>query len=37
VPAIDARVEALLDEAVEFALASPEPSVEAFLAEIAAA
>ncbi|MFI5254183.1 MAG: thiamine pyrophosphate-dependent dehydrogenase E1 component subunit alpha [Candidatus Limnocylindrales bacterium] len=37
VPAIDARVEALLDEAVEFALASPQPSVEAFLLEISAA
>jgi acetoin:2,6-dichlorophenolindophenol oxidoreductase subunit alpha len=31
---IDARVEALMDEAVEFAESSPEPSVEAFLAEV---
>jgi pyruvate dehydrogenase E1 component alpha subunit len=37
VPEIDARVEALLEEAVEFALASPEPSVEEFLAEVATA
>jgi pyruvate dehydrogenase E1 component alpha subunit len=33
---IDRRVDALLETAVEFAAASPEPSVEAFLAEIAA-
>ena len=33
---IDARVERLLEEAVEFATDSPDPSVEAFLAEIAA-
>ena len=32
---IDARVERLLDDAVEFATNSPEPSVEAFLAEVA--
>jgi pyruvate dehydrogenase E1 component alpha subunit len=32
--AIEARVEQLIDEAVEFAQASPEPSVEAFLAEM---
>ena len=31
---IDARVEAAMDEAIEFADASPEPSVEAFLAEV---
>ena len=34
VDAIDERVEALLEEAVEFATASPNPSVDAFLAEI---
>jgi TPP-dependent pyruvate/acetoin dehydrogenase alpha subunit len=34
---IDARVEAMLDEAVQFALESPEPSVDDFLAEIATA
>jgi TPP-dependent pyruvate/acetoin dehydrogenase alpha subunit len=34
VGAVEARVERLIDEAVEFAQASPEPSVEAFLAEI---
>jgi pyruvate dehydrogenase E1 component alpha subunit len=32
---IDAEVERQIDEAVEFAEASPEPSVEAFLAEVA--
>ncbi len=31
---IDERVERLLEEAVEYATASPDPSVEAFLAEI---
>jgi acetoin:2,6-dichlorophenolindophenol oxidoreductase subunit alpha len=31
---IDARVEALMDEAIAFAESSPEPSVEAFLAEV---
>jgi pyruvate dehydrogenase E1 component alpha subunit len=36
VPAIDARVEALLEAAVQFAIDSPEPSVEGFLAEIPA-
>lgn len=35
--AIDARVEALMDEAVEFAEDSPQPDVDEFLAEIAAA
>jgi TPP-dependent pyruvate/acetoin dehydrogenase alpha subunit len=34
---IDERVEGLLEEAVEFATASPNPSVEAFLAEVAGA
>lgn len=34
---IDARIETLLDEAVDFATASPEPSVDEFLAEIGAA
>ena len=34
IEAIDARVERRIDEAVEFAQASPEPSVEAFLAEV---
>jgi len=33
---IDARVEQLLEEAVEFATASPEPSVEELLAEVTA-
>ena len=32
---IDERVEALIDEAVEYATASPNPSVEEFLAEVA--
>ena len=36
VDAIDARVEALMDEAVEFATESPNPSIDAFRAEIAA-
>jgi pyruvate dehydrogenase E1 component alpha subunit len=36
VDVIDARVEAVLDEAVEFATESPEPSVTQLLAEIAA-
>ena len=36
VDAIDARVEALMDEAVEFATDSPNPSIDAFRAEIAA-
>ncbi|HLY14053.1 MAG TPA: thiamine pyrophosphate-dependent enzyme, partial [Candidatus Limnocylindrales bacterium] len=36
VDAIDARVEALLDEAVDFATESPNPSIDAFRAEIAA-
>ena len=36
VAAVDERVERLMDEAVEFATASPNPSVEAFLAEVAA-
>lgn len=35
VAAIDERVERLLDEAVGFAEASPSPSVDAFLAEVA--
>jgi pyruvate dehydrogenase E1 component alpha subunit len=34
IAAIDERVEHLLDEAVEFATDSPNPSVEAFLAEV---
>jgi 2-oxoisovalerate dehydrogenase E1 component len=34
IAAIDARVETLIDEAVEFAVDSPEPSVDAFLASI---
>jgi acetoin:2,6-dichlorophenolindophenol oxidoreductase subunit alpha len=34
VGAIEAQVEQLIDEAVEFAQASPEPSVEDFLAEV---
>ncbi len=36
ISAIDGRVEALIDAAVTFAEDSPEPSVEAFLAEVAA-
>ncbi len=36
VTAIDDRVEQLIEEAVEFATVSPDPSVEAFLAEVAA-
>jgi len=32
---VEERVEQLLDEAVEFATASPDPSVEAYLAELA--
>jgi acetoin:2,6-dichlorophenolindophenol oxidoreductase subunit alpha len=36
IEAIDARVAAALDEAVVFAEASPQPSVEEFLAEVAA-
>ena len=35
VAAIDERVEQVLEAAVEFATASPNPSVEAFLAEVA--
>jgi len=35
VAAIDARVEGLMEEAVEFATTSPEPSLEEFLAEVA--
>jgi pyruvate dehydrogenase E1 component alpha subunit len=35
VEAIDERVERLIDEAIEFADASPQPSVEEFLAEVA--
>jgi TPP-dependent pyruvate/acetoin dehydrogenase alpha subunit len=35
IAAIDAEVERRIDEAVAFAEASPEPSVEAFLAEVA--
>jgi pyruvate dehydrogenase E1 component alpha subunit len=35
VAAIDARVERLLEEAVDFAVNSPEPSVADFLAEVA--
>ena len=34
IEAVDARVEARIDEAVDFAQASPEPSVAAFLAEV---
>jgi TPP-dependent pyruvate/acetoin dehydrogenase alpha subunit len=37
IAAIDARVEAIMDEAVEFAEASPQPDVEEFLAEVAVA
>ena len=36
VGAVDERVEALMEEAVEFATSSPEPSVSAFLAEVGA-
>jgi pyruvate dehydrogenase E1 component alpha subunit len=36
IAAIDERVEALIEEAVEFATESPEPSLDAFLAEVAA-
>ncbi len=36
IAAIDDRVEALIEEAVRFATESPEPSLEAFLAEVAA-
>ena len=36
VAAIDARVEVLMDEAVDFATTSPDPSVAEFLAEVAA-
>jgi len=36
VDAIDERVEQVLEEAVQFATDSPSPSVEEFLAEIAA-
>jgi pyruvate dehydrogenase E1 component alpha subunit len=36
IDAIDARVEELMEAAVEFATASPNPSVEDFLAEVAA-
>jgi pyruvate dehydrogenase E1 component alpha subunit len=35
IAAVDQRVEQLMDEAVEFAAASPNPSVEEFLAEVA--
>jgi pyruvate dehydrogenase E1 component alpha subunit len=35
IAAVDERVEQLMDEAVEFAVASPNPSVEEFLAEVA--
>ncbi len=35
VAAIDERVERVIDEAIEFAAASPQPSVEDFLAEVA--
>jgi acetoin:2,6-dichlorophenolindophenol oxidoreductase subunit alpha len=35
VAAVDEAVEAVMDAAVEFATASPDPSVEAFLAEVA--
>jgi len=34
---VDERVEQLLEEAVEFATTSPDPSVEAYLAEVASA
>lgn len=33
---VDQRVEALIDEAIEFAEASPQPSIEAFVAEVGA-
>jgi acetoin:2,6-dichlorophenolindophenol oxidoreductase subunit alpha len=36
IAAIDERVEGLMDEAVEFATASPEPSLDEYLAEVAA-
>jgi pyruvate dehydrogenase E1 component alpha subunit len=36
VAAIEARVEGLMDEAVDFATASPEPSLDEYLAEVAA-
>ena len=35
IKAVDVRVEQLMEEAVEFATASENPSVEAFLAEVA--
>jgi pyruvate dehydrogenase E1 component alpha subunit len=35
VAAIEARVEAVMDEAVEFAMTSPDPSVAQFVAEVA--
>jgi TPP-dependent pyruvate/acetoin dehydrogenase alpha subunit len=35
IAAVDERVERLMDEAVEFATASPNPSVDEFLAEVA--
>jgi TPP-dependent pyruvate/acetoin dehydrogenase alpha subunit len=34
---VDERVEQLLEEAVEFATSSPDPSVEDYLAEVASA
>jgi pyruvate dehydrogenase E1 component alpha subunit len=36
IAAIDRHVEAVMDEAVEFAEASPQPDIEAYLAEVAA-
>ena len=36
IDAIDEKVEQLMEAAVEFATASPNPSVEDFLAEVAA-
>jgi pyruvate dehydrogenase E1 component alpha subunit len=36
IAAVDERVEQVMEEAVEFATASPNPSVEEFLAEVAA-
>jgi pyruvate dehydrogenase E1 component alpha subunit len=36
IAAIDERVEGLMDEAVDFATASPEPSLDEYLAEVAA-
>ena len=36
IAAIDERVEALIEEAIQFATDSPAPSVEAYLAEVAA-